>query len=195
MNMWPIKSAAHWMHCALSVTALLLSGVSAASSYPNPIANLSSGIYQGKYDSTYNISYFRKIPFAAPPTGVNRFRAPQPLQPLPSGELYDSSATFDMCIQRTVNGSEDCLYLGLYSRPWTISQPLRPVVVVFYGVAFIEGGGSFTIPPAGYPILNVSASTDIIFVYPNYRVNAFGFLPGSEIAADSESDSNTGLLD
>lgn len=27
-----------------------------------------------------------------------------------------------------VNGSEDCLYLGLYSRPWTKSQPLKPVV-------------------------------------------------------------------
>jgi hypothetical protein len=94
-----------------------------------------------------------------------------------------------------VNGSEDCLYLGLYSRPWTSAFPLRPVVVVFFGGAFIEGGGSFAMPPAGYPILNVSASNDIIFVYPNYRVNAFGFLPGSEIASSATSDLNPGLLD
>ena len=93
------------------------------------------------------------------------------------------------------NGSEDCLYLGLYSRPWTSPAPLRPVVVVFFGGAFIEGGGSFTIPPSGYPILNVSASNDIVFVYPNYRVNAFGFLPGSEIASSPTSDLNPGLLD
>jgi carboxylesterase type B len=100
-----------------------------------------------------------------------------------------------MCPQRTVNGSEDCLYLGLYSRPWTQGQPLRPVVVVFYGGAYIQGGAFFTIPPAGYPVLNVSSETDIVFVYPNYRINAFGFLPGREVAADSGSDLNPGLLD
>jgi carboxylesterase type B len=85
--------------------------------------------------------------------------------------------------------------LGLYSRPWTDNQPLRPVVVVYYGGGFIEGGGSFSIPPAGYPVLNVSSANDFIFVYPNYRVNAFGLLPGAEIAASPTSDLNPGLLD
>ena len=175
------------------------------------VASLDYGTFQGSYSSTYNISYWRKIPFAAPPTGENRFRAPQPPIPLTNG-TYDSDQNFDFCPQRTVsnlspgtsqllilvqqvNGSEDCLYLGLYSRPWTSSQPLRPVVVVYFGGAFIEGGGSFTLPPAGYPVLNVSESNDFIFVYPNYRVNAFGFLPGAEIAVSSTSDLNPGLLD
>jgi carboxylesterase type B len=95
-----------------------------------------------------------------------------------------------------VNGSEDCLYLGLYSRPWTSSQPLRPVVVVFYGGAFIQGSASFTLPPSAYPVLNVSDAGDgMIFVYPNYRVNAFGFLAGRQVAADPGSDANAGLLD
>ncbi|RDW95031.1 carboxylic ester hydrolase-24 [Coleophoma crateriformis] len=158
------------------------------------VASLDYGTFQGSYSSTYNISYWRKIPFAAPPTGENRFRAPQPPAPISNG-TYNSDQTFDYCPQRTVNGTEDCLYLGLYSRPWTKSQPLRPVVVVYYGGAFIEGGGSFSIPPAGYPILNVSGSNNFIFVYPNYRVNAFGFLPGAEIAASPTSDLNAGLLD
>ena len=74
-------------------------------------------------------------------------------------------------------------------------QPLRPVVVVFYGGAFIQGSASITLPPAAYPILNVSSSSNILFIYPNYRVNAFGFLPGSQIAADPTSDLNPGLLD
>ncbi|KAG9630415.1 carboxylesterase, partial [Aureobasidium melanogenum] len=100
-----------------------------------------------------------------------------------------------MCPQRTVNGSEDCLYLGLYSRPWTNGQPLRPVVVVFYGGGFIQGSAYFSMPPSGYPVLNVSSSNDLVFVYPNYRVNAFGLLPGREIAADPLSDLNPGLLD
>lgn len=68
-------------------------------------------------------------------------------------------------------------------------------MVVYYGGAFIQGGGSFTLPPAGYPVLNASSSNDFIFVYPNYRVNAFGFLPGAEIASDPNSDLNPGLLD
>ncbi|KAJ9621273.1 hypothetical protein H2203_007325 [Taxawa tesnikishii (nom. ined.)] len=49
--------------------------------------------------------------------------------------------------------------------------------------------------PAGYPTLNVSTENNFIFVYPNYRLNAFGFLPGSEIAQDPNSDLNPGLLD
>jgi carboxylesterase type B len=68
-------------------------------------------------------------------------------------------------------------------------------VVVYFSGTFIEGGGSFTIPPAGYPVLNVSSSNNFIFVHPNYRVNAFGFLPRKQIAADPHSDINAGFLD
>ncbi|RYP56533.1 hypothetical protein DL771_011852 [Monosporascus sp. 5C6A] len=158
------------------------------------LAALDYGTFGGAYSEQYNISYWQKIPFAAPPVGENRFRAPQPPLPITDG-VYDSSQTFDMCPQRTVNGSEDCLYLGLYSRPWTWGQPLRPVVVTFYGGGFIQGSASFKLPPSAYPILNVSSTTDLVFVYPNYRTNAFGFLAGREVAADPRSDANAGLLD
>ncbi|KAI9151365.1 carboxylesterase [Paramyrothecium foliicola] len=50
-------------------------------------------------------------------------------------------------------------------------------------------------PPDGYPILNVSTSSDILFIYSNYRLNAFGFLPGKEVSEDPGSDLNAGLLD
>ncbi|KAI1082882.1 carboxylesterase [Whalleya microplaca] len=153
------------------------------------VANLDYGTFEGAYNAKYNISYWQKIPFAAPPV------APQPPLPITNG-TYDSSQPFDMCPQRTVNGSEDCLYLGLYSRPWTLGSALRPVVVTFYGGGFVQGSASFTtLPPSAYPILNVSVSSDMIFVYPNYRTNAFGFLPGAEVAADATSDANAGLLD
>ena len=69
------------------------------------------------------------------------------------------------------------------------------MVVTFYGGGFIQGSASFTLPPPAYPVLNVSSSSDLIFVYPNYRTNAFGFLSGREVAADPNSDSNAGLLD
>ncbi|KAF0332401.1 carboxylesterase [Colletotrichum asianum] len=157
------------------------------------LAETDYGSFQGAYSETYNISFWQKIPYASPPVGENRFRGPQPPQCIEG--VYDSSQPFDMCPQRTVNGSEDCLYLGLYSRPWTKSQPLKPVVVTFYGGGFIQGSAYFSIPPSAYPILNVSDASDMLFVYPNYRTNAFGLLPGKEIAADPKSDLNPGLLD
>ncbi|KAK8033268.1 hypothetical protein PG991_002666 [Apiospora marii] len=194
------------MSAYLLIVALSLAQTVLAQSL---IAHLDYGTFQGAYDVDYNISYWQKIPYAAPPVGENRFRAPQPPQPI-GEQVYNSSQAFDMCPQRTVNGSEDCLYLGLYSRPWTEGQPLRPVVVTFYGGGFAQGSASFSIPPPAYPILNVSSSTPtvnnssdrgggdddgMLFVYPNYRVNAFGFLPGRQVAADSFSDLNAGLLD
>lgn len=177
---------------------VLLLTFSLSSAYEDPLVELDYGQFQGKYDSTYNLSYFRKIPFAAPPTGENRFRAPQPPLRITHG-VYDTDQDFDMCPQRTVNGSEDCLYLGLFSRPWDAtvapSSASRPVLVVFYGGGFIQGSASFTLPPSSYPILNVTELNDYVVIYPNYRVNAFGFLPGKAIKRSPTSDLNPGLLD
>ena len=65
-------------------------------------ASLEYGTFQGSYSPEYNISYYRKIPYAAPPVGENRFRAPQPPIPITNG-IYDSDQSFDMCPQRTVS--------------------------------------------------------------------------------------------
>ncbi|KAJ4373948.1 hypothetical protein N0V83_002687 [Neocucurbitaria cava] len=97
-------------------------------------------------------------------------------------------------------GSEDCLYLGVYSRPWSQNntqskQNLRPVLLTFYGGGFIRGNAAFDIPPSGFPVLNVSQQNDYVVVYSNYRTNVFGFLPGSKIAAHPHVDLNPGLLD
>ena len=134
---------------------VLLSLIIDVFAFENPTVNLDYGTFQGKYNAQYNISYFRKIPFAASTAGQNRFRVPQPPEPFHGG-AYDTDQSFNMCIQRTVSGSEDCLYLGLYCRPWTNPSAKRPVLVTFYGGAFIEGSASFTIPPPAYPVLNVS---------------------------------------
>jgi carboxylesterase type B len=183
------------MRLSSLILPLIGLGTTASAAYDNPLVNLDYGPFQGQYDSTYNLSYFRKIPFASPPTGENRFRAPQPPQKIIGGS-YDTNQDFDMCPQRTVNGSEDCLYLGLFSRPWDLSKETkRPVLVVFYGGAFIQGSAAFTMPPSSFPILNVSNLNDYVVIYSNYRVNAFGFLPGKAIKESSTSDLNPGLLD
>jgi carboxylesterase type B len=180
-----------------------LSGVPSISATPTPhlsrdasrpIVKLDYGTFQGAVSSQYNITYYRQIPFAASTAGKNRFRAPQPPLHISNG-TYDTDQAFDMCPQRTVNGSEDCLYLGVYSRPWTEKKRLRPVLLSFYGGGFIRGSASFSIPPSGYPTLNVSEQNDFVVVYSNYRTNVFGFLPGSKIAKGKDVDLNPGLLD
>ncbi|KAF3004071.1 hypothetical protein E8E13_002608 [Curvularia kusanoi] len=159
-----------------------------------PIVTLDYVTLQGATSSTYNLTYFRRIPFGASTAGPNRFRAPQPPVPITNG-TYDTDRGFDMCPQRTVNGSEDCLYLGVYSRPWQKKQKLRPVLLTFYGGGFIRGSAEFSIPPSGFPVLNVSNSNDYVVVYSNYRTNVFGFLPGKKIGESKQVDLNPGLLD
>lgn len=180
------------LQCCLSLLISLL--VRQAAAFEDPIVQLDYGTFQGKYNDQYNITHFRRIPFAAPTSGQNRFRAPQPPFRITNG-TYDSDQAFSMCPQRTVNGSEDCLYLGLYSRPWTNPDAKRPVVVFFYGGAFVQGSASFSIPPPAYPTLNVSKENDFIMVYPNFRVNALGLLPGRKVKESADSDLNAGLLD
>jgi hypothetical protein len=73
-----------------------------SSSAQELIASLDYGTFQGAYSETYNITHYRKIPYAAPPVGENRFRAPQPPLRLPADTIYNSDQSFDFCPQRTV---------------------------------------------------------------------------------------------
>lgn len=116
----------------------------------------------------------------------------------PQACSYPSAPPANQAHAEQDKGSEDCLYLTVYGRPWTEEQqqPLRPVVVTFYGGGFTAGSASLEgLPPPAYPILNASKASDMLFVHPNYRTNAFGFLAGREVADDPLSDANAGLLD
>lgn len=98
----------------------------AIESRSSPKAVLDYGTFVGGYNATYDIAYFKSIPFAAPPVGELRYRAPQP--PLRYKDEFDATVTKDFCVQRTVNGSEDCLYLEIYGRPF-VKGAKKPVVV------------------------------------------------------------------
>lgn len=85
--------------------------------FPLPIlaqvitASLDYGSFQGAYSSKYNITYYQKIPFAAPPIGNNRFRAPQPPLPVTNG-TYNSTQTFPPCPQKGVSTSSKHQYFS-----------------------------------------------------------------------------------
>jgi carboxylesterase type B len=78
-----------------------LAGVALGQQRP-PTVELDYGTFQGAYLSSHNLSYWQKIPFAAPPIGENRFRAPQPPIRITTGLVYDSSQRFNACPQKDV---------------------------------------------------------------------------------------------
>jgi para-nitrobenzyl esterase len=138
---------------------------------------------------------FKGIPYAAPPIGPLRWRAPQP--PLPWSGVRDATHFGADCMQTPYvistgqKTSEDCLTVSV----WTAAhyrKARRPVMVFIYGGAFI--GGS-----AAYPLYDGSklAAEGVVVVGFNYRVGIFGFLAHPQLSAESpqKTSGNYGLLD
>lgn len=144
-----------------------------------------------------DIETFKGIPFAAPPVGELRWRAPQPAEPW--HETLQATEFGDDCLQtpfpgdeaplRTA-GSEDCLTLNIW-RPTSYSESL-PVMVWLYGGGLVNGGTS----PAIYDGTEF-AKKGVIFVSANYRIGRFGFFAHPALSAEypDEVKNNYGFLD
>ncbi|UOY88042.1 carboxylesterase/lipase family protein [Bacillus glycinifermentans] len=133
-------------------------------------------------------------PYAKPPLGEWRFKAPQeidpwkgvreatefgPICPQPEGLLFQSP--------EKVEKSEDCLYLNVFAP--NSPDGNRPVMVWIHGGAFYLGAGSEPL----YDGSHLASHGDVIVVTINYRLGPFGFLHLSSVN-ESYSD-NIGLLD
>ncbi|KAJ3655564.1 hypothetical protein Zmor_014687 [Zophobas morio] len=133
---------------------------------------------------------FRGIPYAKPPLGNLRFKAPEPVEPW----TFAINATRDApyCIQKNyffanprVEGSEDCLYLNIYI-PKTENNHLLPVMIFIHWGGFFAGrGSSDTIGP------EYIMDKDVILVTFNYRLGVFGFFS----TLDDAAPGNFGLKD
>ena len=140
---------------------------------------------------------FRGIPFARPPTGELRFRAPEPPEPWPGIRPADrfgrAAPQWGSVLPHRplIDGgetSEDCLYLNV----WTpcADGGSRPVLVWIHGGALILGSGSM-------PLFDGSVLArrgDVVVVTLNYRLGALGFLHLRDVLGDG-SDANCGHLD
>ncbi|MGB6555174.1 MAG: carboxylesterase family protein, partial [Candidatus Binataceae bacterium] len=132
-------------------------------------------------------------PYAAPPAGDLRWQSPKPHASWP-GEL-DATRTRSWCPQTAdfpdprVVGSEDCLYLNIYT-PDPAGTEL-PVMVWVHGGTFIVGSGA---PSNGS---NLARKGNLIVVTINYRLGALGFLAHRSLdSSDSRHVSgNYGLMD
>lgn len=128
---------------------------------------------------------FKGIPYAAPPTGANRWRPPQPAAQW-SG-VRDASQYGADCMQLPFPGdaaplgvtpAEDCLYVNVW-KPARGGRRL-PVMVWIYGGGFVNGGSS----PEVYDGSRF-AEDGIVFVSFNYRVGRFGFFAHPALTKES----------
>ena len=168
------------------------------------IIQVENGPISGLKDAGSGVISFKGIPFAAPPVGDLRWKAPQPveawegtrectdfgpspMQAAPAPFMFWSE---EFLIPKEPIG-EDCLYLNVWTRADTEADQL-PVLVYIYGGGFRSGGSGCAIYDG-----SAMAEKDVVFVSLNYRVGVFGFLAHPELTAESEygSSGNYAILD
>lgn len=172
---------------AISIATSAQDAVSVKTSY---------GILEGLDIS--GIKTFKGVPFAAPPTGDNRWREPQSLQPWQGIRECHDYAPDPM--QEPIFGdmnfgadsiSEDCLYLNIWTPAITMNEKL-PVLIYFNGGGLMAGSGS---EPryAGMAM----ARRGMICVTANYREGIFGFFAHPELSKETpyKGSGNYGFLD
>jgi para-nitrobenzyl esterase len=157
----------------------------------------SAGTVKGTMSADGVVSIHRGIPFAAPPVGALRWKAPQPVVPW-QGER-DATRFGARCMQAPLFSdmifrdemSEDCLYLNVWSSTRDASQRL-PVMVWIYGGGFQAGSASE--PRQDGERLS---RLGVVIVSVNYRLGAFGFLAHPSLTSESGTNSsgNYGLFD
>lgn len=161
----------------------------------SPVVATRFGALRGRPDEARTLSW-KGIPYAAPPVGELRWRAPR--DPAPWVGVRDASRFGERALQISplgggISGSEDCLYLNVW-RPADAETGLAVYV-------WIHGGGNSIgaadIVPDYYGHRVASASR-VVFVSVNYRLGPFGWfaLPALREGVSAEDDSgNFGTLD
>ena len=132
---------------------------------------------------------YKGIPFAAPPVGPLRWKAPQP--PAPWTEPRPSKAASG-CPQGTSefgtpSSDEDCLYLNVWAPSHGAASP-APVMVFVHGGSFLYGSGTFGL----YDGASLAAATGHVVVTLNYRLGAFGFLSNPALRAEDPAHPSAG---
>jgi para-nitrobenzyl esterase len=149
-----------------------------------------SGWIQGTVQDSLTI--YKGIPFAAPPVGELRWRAPQPVKKWEGIKITKEFAPAPIQGGKPPSGkSEDCLYLNVWS-PAKSDNDKIPVLVWIYGGGFSFGS---TAEP-GYNGEKL-AKKGVVLVSIAYRVGQLGFLAHPELSAENPNrvSGNYGLLD
>jgi para-nitrobenzyl esterase len=161
-------------------------------------ATIENGTIEGLYDTKSGLQMYLGIPFAKPPVGNLRWKAPQPLENWNGvlatkafGPRPVQAIVFGDMNSRSNGLSEDCLYLNVWTPAKRDTKGL-PVLVYFFGGGFVAGDGS----EPRYDGASM-AKKGIVVVTVNYRLNIFGFFAHPELSKEApyKASGNYGLLD
>ena len=170
-----------------------------------PILTIEGGQIQGVATDIKGVTVYRGIPFAAPPTGQNRWKAPQPVIPWEGVKIcdkfghppfqaahYPGGYTTEWGYGDEAPYSEDCLYLNVWTKKPGKPEAKLPVAIWIFGGGMREGWGS-------EPEFDGQewANKDVVLVSFNYRVGPFGFFAHPELSAEDpeHATGNWGTLD
>src|SRR5215467_11333870 len=125
------------MHLRFIPSLLFAVGAAFAAQSGPLLVKLDSGMVSGIAGSSADMRIYKGIPFAAPPVGDLRWRAPKPVAHWESVRQADKFGP--TCMQSNGNGSsENCLYLNVWTAAKTASEK-RPVMVWIYGGGYNTG--------------------------------------------------------
>ena len=152
--------------------------------------NVEQGTLEGAIEA--NLMVFKGVPFAKPPVGELRWKAPQPPTNWQGVREAKEYAPAPIQAGNPVSGiSEDSLYLNIWTPAKSADEQL-PVFVWIYG-------GGFSFGSSSDPIFDGTqlANKGVIVVSIAYRVGQLGFLAHPELNKESKAgvSGNYGLLD
>lgn len=154
----------------IGIASLSFIASSFAQQSATPEVRTKSGIVRGGTDE--DVSYFKGIPYAAPPVGENRWRPPQPVTPWK--DVRDATKDCADCPQRAWPGStstqsEDCLFLNVWAPTAIDKKSKLPVMFWIHGGGFTGGSGS---GPGSSG--KAFAKQGVVLVTINYRLGRLG---------------------
>jgi para-nitrobenzyl esterase len=186
-----------------SVITLLVTAVVPLSAQITQPVRVGGGKVQGVPGKDALITSFKGIPFAAPPVGDLRWRAPQPVVPWQGVRKADQFG--NSCVQNIVaerkpwtyefmthtDVSEDCLFLNIWTGAKAAAEK-RPVYIYIHGGGNTEGSGAVPVYEG-----EGLAKKGVVVLTINYRLGIFGFFTHPELTAESgvHSSGNYALLD
>ena len=189
---------------SLLLCTLAIAGC-AAKQVETPILTVEGGQIQGTTADIPGVYVYKGIPYAAPPIGENRWKAPQPVipwegvfqatefgHPAFQGAHYPGGYTDEWGYGDEKAYSEDCLYLNVWTKAPAQPEKKLPVALWIFGGGLREGWGS-------EPEFDGQewANKDVVLVSFNYRVGPFGFFAHPDLSAEDpeHATGNWGTLD
>jgi len=165
---------------------------------PAPRVKTAQGEAVGKWIHDGQQKGFFGLPYAAPPVGNLRWRAPEPpgawngtRDATKFGNRCEQWHVWDDYIFTDAGASEDCLYLNVYAPASAKRGSKLPVMVWIHGGGFVAGAASE--PRYTNPAL---VAKGVAVVTLNYRLNIFGFLASKDLAQEQGGHAgNYGLMD